>query len=234
MVNYKFAVTVLLLALPSGSYCFSPFVASSSLSSRGATATAGLVNSQSRNNHNRGGIRRDASTTLYDNAYPGDDEETQKQQLSSSLGAAISNVNATISQMVADEEDIYEAEAELKKRIVQERSGNYEVVIPLQATETEGLTLGFSLCEVDQRVFSDVDLNFDTLRLEAPPAEVTGDVDDGSIQTMDQSKMARLLPPDVKGVVVSSIVKGGWAWNQGIRPGDLLKATSATLGDVSF
>mmetsp|Transcript_4943 Transcript_4943/g.6972 ORF Transcript_4943/g.6972 Transcript_4943/m.6972 type:complete len:1087 (-) Transcript_4943:79-3339(-) len=232
MVNYKFAVTVLLLALPSGSYCFSPFVASSSLSSRGATATADLVNSQSRNNHNRGGIRRDASTTLYDNAYPGDDEETQKQQLSSSLGAAISNVNATISQMVADEEDIYEAEAELKKRIVQERSGNYEVVIPLQATETEGLTLGFSLCEVDQRVFSDVDLNFDTLRLEAPPAEVTGDVDDGSIQTMDQSKMARLLPPDVKGVVVSSIVKGGWAWNQGIRPGDLLKATSATLGDA--
>ena len=36
------------------------------------------------------------------------------------------------------------------------------------------------------------------------------------------------------GVVVSSVVRGGVAWDLGIRAGDVLVATSATIGDVSF
>ena len=59
MVNYKFAATTILLtALPSGSYGFSPLV----LSSRGVatpatTAVGGGDIGISRNNHNRG-VRR--------------------------------------------------------------------------------------------------------------------------------------------------------------------------------
>jgi C-terminal processing protease CtpA/Prc len=36
------------------------------------------------------------------------------------------------------------------------------------------------------------------------------------------------------GIIVSSIKRGGLAWNLGIRAGDMLVATSATLGDVSY
>ena len=52
----------------------------------------------------------------------------------------------------------------------------------------------------------------------------------GSIQLFDEKKSDIIGA----GVVVSRIVRGSIAWNAGIRAGDKIVATSATMGDVSF
>ena len=52
----------------------------------------------------------------------------------------------------------------------------------------------------------------------------------GSIQLFDEKKSDIIGA----GVVVSRIVRGSIAWNAGIRAGDRIVATSATMGDVSF
>ena len=40
-----------------------------------------------------------------------------------------------------------------------------------------------------------------------------------------------MLTETFDGVVVSSVARGGLAWESGVRAGDVLTATSATLGD---
>jgi len=53
---------------------------------------------------------------------------------------------------------------------------------------------------------------------------------DGTFQIMDEERVRKVT---MDSIVVSSIKRGGLAWNLGIRAGDMLVATSATLGDVS-
>lgn len=54
----------------------------------------------------------------------------------------------------------------------------------------------------------------------------------GYIQVLQNSALA-MLQESFDGVVVSSVTMGSLAWEAGIRAGDVLTATSATLGDVS-
>jgi hypothetical protein len=98
--------------------------------------------------------------------------------------------------------------------------------------------LGVSLREIKGRTLSEYCLELDSLRYVSPEEEVvrnqkldcsTGtEGSDGSIQVLDEK-----IVDAASGIVVSSVVRGGLAWNLGIRAGDFLVATSATIGDVS-
>ena len=61
-----------------------------------------------------------------------------------------------------------------------------------------------------------------------------GDITDnntlGSVQVLQNSAM-EMLTDSFDGVLVSSVAKGGLAWRAGIRAGDVLTATSATMGN---
>mmetsp|Transcript_22966 Transcript_22966/g.49697 ORF Transcript_22966/g.49697 Transcript_22966/m.49697 type:complete len:1104 (+) Transcript_22966:265-3576(+) len=116
-------------------------------------------------------------------------------------------------------------------------------------------TIGMSLRQVyGGRKLSELALDVDTLRFqsfvdelqgrrvdgrEGDDAEVTVDMDAtkydpllslGSVQVLQNSAL-QMLKESFDGVVVSSVAQGGLAWNAGVRAGDVLTATSATLGN---
>ena len=130
--------------------------------------------------------------------------------------------------LTEDEVDSYEAEMAQKEKIVLEQRRQYDVTLPLTQT------LGLTLCQVDVgQDFSDYDLNLDSMVFQSPLAP-SSEANDGEYLTMDPTEVKRRLDPNFKGIVVSSVVVGQLAWNNGIRPGDILISTSATLGDVSI
>lgn len=216
MVKYSTAILVLLsLSFVEG---FGPRLSTTLLVQRASVST----------------LRRHVSSpSLYDPLY--DDNNENSLSIRETIGSLSASYVDSLSEVVADDEDPYEEEQarkQLKKKIIREQSGNYEATLPLD----DAAGLGVSLCEVYSGEFSGADLNLDTLRLQSPPGECTETVEAltaGSLQTMDQSTMAKRLGPKFRGVIVSSVVANGIAWNKGIRPGHVLVATSATLGDVS-
>ena len=174
-------------------------------------------------------------------SYLSDDEENQSllnfrkdvDRLSDNVKEITSQHLESFSRAVTDEDvDLYEAELAKKKRNILHSSRDYQVTLPL-TTESP---LGFTLCQVDVgKEFSDVDLNVDSLMFQPPPPPTTtfDQNDNGEIIAMDLSVVKKHLDPNFRGVVISSVVKGGRAWQEGIRPGDALLSTSATMGDVS-
>jgi hypothetical protein len=105
-------------------------------------------------------------------------------------------------------------------------------------------TIGMSLRQVySGRKLSELALDVDTLRFQSFEDEVQGRriVDEksednaaaqlisGSIQVL-QNTALELLNESFDGVVVSSVARGGLAWQSGVRAGDVLTATSATMG----
>ena len=50
------------------------------------------------------------------------------------------------------------------------------------------------------------------------------------IEFMDEQGLARRIDGEFQGIVVSSVVQGSAAWTAGVRAGDILQSTSATLG----
>ena len=137
-----------------------------------------------------------------------------------------------------------------RKRVVLDMtSGNptftYNVNLPIGGLtmETEMTSrIGLSVREVEESgILSETCLELDSLRYVSLEEEMirrkgmecseseNGPI--GSIQTLEQQEQG---PEDRKGVVVTSVVRGSLAWEKGVRAGDILSATSATLGDVSF
>ena len=47
----------------------------------------------------------------------------------------------------------------------------------------------------------------------------------------DEQESSRRIDGEYQGTVVSSVLKGGAAWTAGVRAGDILQATSATMGN---
>jgi len=106
-------------------------------------------------------------------------------------------------------------------------------------------TIGMSLRQVySGRKLSELALDVDTLRYQSFDDEVQGrriivngiKEDDaaaqlvsGSIQVLQKTAL-ELLNESFDGVVVSSVARGGLAWQSGVRAGDVLTATSATMG----
>lgn len=127
---------------------------------------------------------------------------------------------------------------ERKKRVVVDVLNNvptfvYDVNCPLSQT------LGLYLKQVDANgIISESALDVDSLKyvsaekyaiLHKGVEKMT--VEEGSVgtfQIMDEESILK----GTDGIVVSSIQRGGLAWNMGVRAGDMLLATSATLGDV--
>ena len=104
-------------------------------------------------------------------------------------------------------------------------------------------SVGMSLRQVySGRRLSELSLDVDTLRFQSFVDELRGrrvegqessgeDETDvtGSIQVLQNSALG-LLRESFDGVVVSSVTQNGLAWNAGVRAGDVLSATSATIG----
>lgn len=126
------------------------------------------------------------------------------------------------------------------------RSNKVEALASLVAKGQEiaiANTIGMSLRQVySGRKLSELALDVDTLRFQSFEDEVQGRriIDDkkdddvaqlfsGSIQVL-QTTTLEMLKESFDGVVVSSVARGGLAWQSGVRAGDVLMATSATMG----
>jgi hypothetical protein len=138
-----------------------------------------------------------------------------------------------------------------RRRVVLDMSSGdptftYDVNLPISgltmATELSN-KIGISVRQVDEESgqLSETCLDLDLLRYVSSEEEMirtkgiecsegeAGPI--GSIQRLDTGASAT---DAMKGVVVSSVVRGSLAWESGVRAGDILSATSATLGDVSL
>ena len=105
-----------------------------------------------------------------------------------------------------------------KKEMVQKRQTEkvFQVTLPL----TSPSALGISVCELN--LDAPFELNLDTLELENVSNREQNDIEIAKIQ--------RRIYGEFTGLVVSSVREGSAAWEAGVRPGDILKRTSATLG----
>lgn len=99
-------------------------------------------------------------------------------------------------------------------------------------------SVGMSLRQVySGRRLSELALDVDTLRFQSFGGELQGrdfseeEVEEslGSLQVL-QNSVLKLVDETFDGVVVSSVTRGGLAWQAGVRAGDVLAATSATIG----
>ena len=191
-----------------------------------------------------------------------DDIEVSKFASDSSLQNI--NTGESISEVKVEEEDIdeYEAKMERRKKALLERqtSGrtvNYEICIPIvegsKIQPVEGVTalapaddmisqqIGLSLREVSKNaVLSEYALDMDSLQSQTFMDEKIRDskrstppTGAGSVQLLTDAKR-EILDEDFNGLVVSSVVRGGLAWNAGVRVGDKLMASSATMGEVNM
>ena len=152
------------------------------------------------------------------------------------LGEALNTVTVaardTIAEVVSDEPDVDEVEIAEKKRLVGERVKTFRVTLPLSSSalkedKTGVLSIGLTLCQISKgRVIESDVLDLDTLKLQRsnPLEEST------QLQTMDEALLARRVDGEFQGLVVSSVVEGSSAWVAGVKAGDILRTTSATLG----
>mmetsp|Transcript_28012 Transcript_28012/g.51003 ORF Transcript_28012/g.51003 Transcript_28012/m.51003 type:complete len:1110 (-) Transcript_28012:431-3760(-) len=155
-----------------------------------------------------------------------------------------------------DDVDEEQAAVELRSRVLQDRirgdirqpsstsSPSYIVTLPLVSTKTKGqvaavsASLGVTLVQMSSNGYSELALDLDSLQFSNSPlaaalAENAVKEEDLAVQFLDKT-MTGILEEDDKnldGVIVSSVVRGGIAWNAGVRAGDTLVATSATMGD---
>ena len=138
-----------------------------------------------------------------------------------------------------------------------EEENNPEILASLVAKGQEiavANTIGMSLRQVySGRKLSELALDVDTLRFQSFVDELQGRRVDGeeaettngesfeeknkeeqsvtgSVQVLQNSAL-EMLSETFDGVIVSSVAQGGLAWESGVRAGDVLTATSATLGD---
>jgi len=152
-------------------------------------------------------------------------------------------LTSLVSDAVQTDDDAEEIELAERQRKITQRSGSFRVTLPLRmpqdmaAVVTQPASLGLTIRQFYKgRDISNQILNLDTLVIEtintAEKAGVNGDSskDTAVMETIEDSVMQDRLAPNFSGVYVSSILKLGPAWNAGIRPGDLLTSTGATLG----
>jgi hypothetical protein len=177
-----------------------------------------------------------------------------------SIGESVRTVKVAYIDAVDAEKDEFEQQqletkANRKKRVVlaladdinEQLTFEYGVEIPIVTTKS----VGISLREVDsQGELNEIALELDSLRYVSVEEEqmqkskgtimtIGEEGDEGTVQILDEDKFQLLDKSSLMnsssgtGIVVSSVVRGGIAWELGVRAGDFLVATSATIGDVS-
>lgn len=135
----------------------------------------------------------------------------------------------SISSAVSDDSDADEAEIGLRKQMVENRMKTYKVALPLASSSLEGkskvLSIGLCLRQISKgRSFASSCFNLDTLEFE----EIGKSSSDS--ESIDEQSLSRRIDGNFQGLVVSSVTKGTAAWTGGVRPGDVLRTTSATMG----
>jgi len=102
--------------------------------------------------------------------------------------------------------------------------------------------LGVVLRQIQNGELSEESLDLDTLRYVSLEEQEVKKRQKRNVQGLEEKEQEEeekeLLETlqqvvGVNGIVVSSVIRGGVAWELGVRVGDLLVATSATIGDVS-
>lgn len=174
--------------------------------------------------------------------------------LSSSLQAAVSNVTISYLDSLsvqAAEDDRTEAAAGARRERVLRRLGGsvgetYKITLPFSKHKAKAVSssatkaLGICIGQVAQggSALSDYELDLDTLQI-VDATQKSFESSGSASSQQDPQAVVRMdavnvLPrADISGaaLLVSSVVKDSLAWQQGVRPGDLLMATSATMGD---
>lgn len=175
------------------------------------------------------------------------------EALSSATNAAVDS----IFNVITDEPDIDAINIARKQELVQQRqtAKTYKVTLPLAASSTtmttprrsllstssscsaSVLSLGITLCQISKgrNLDSVFELNLDTLELEdgTKRTNTTSNISDNNCDEsiMDTSTIRRRIDGEFQGLVVSSVKQGSAGWVAGVRPGDILTKTSATLGN---
>jgi len=154
-----------------------------------------------------------------------------------------------VTNAVQTDDDAEEIELAERRRKVTERSGSFRVTLPLIQKEEETVSqpstiMGMTLRQfyTGQQISSQI-LNLDTLVIESLASEENpshrNSMYDNAEHVSDPESisvaiMQERLAPNISGVYVSRVEKGGPAWNAGIRPGDVLASTAATFGDAMW
>eukprot|EP00536_Pseudo-nitzschia_multiseries_P012546 jgi/Psemu1/68361/estExt_Genemark1.C_4850014 len=178
-------------------------------------------------------------------SFNNDDGGESSSSSSSIIGETLSSVtNAavdSIANAVKDEPDT-DAEAIARKK----NSVTLPLVVQSSASD---MGMGIRLCQISEgrKLDGFMELNLDTLEVEEREQErLAGDENEGSVgnanandntstttvatTTMDVSMIRRRINGEFRGLVVSSVREDSAGWTAGVRPGDILKSTSATLG----
>lgn len=91
------------------------------------------------------------------------------------------------------------------------------------------LDMGIRLCQITRgrNVLMDRQLDLDSLEFKA----VLEDAESPSLSSsLDTTNLRRRIDGELQGVVVATVQEGSAGWVAGVRPGDILKTSSATLG----
>lgn len=149
-------------------------------------------------------------------------------------------IDAIPNPLADDEADEEEFEASNTPKSLQRLAANsYTVDLPIGDLSED--MLGLSLRQVGKgNQISDLALDVDSLLLvESSDMNTIKNTknNENNEQMLDKAAWTNLFEnevgPNFEGVVVSKIIENGLAWNAGVRIGDVLIATSATMGDVS-
>jgi len=154
------------------------------------------------------------------------------------IGDALSSVtNAavdSIANVVKDEPDIDAQEIARKQKMVQKRQTekSYKVTLPLAPSAVSNIGIRLYQISKGRKLDSVLELNLDTLCLEdgSKRSSVTNEQTENNDIEMDFSNIRRRIDGEFHGLVVSSVRENSAGWQAGVRPGDILKTTSATLG----
>jgi hypothetical protein len=152
--------------------------------------------------------------------------------ISDALNSVTNAARDSFANAVRDEPDSDEARIALKKQQVQCRTKTYVVTLPLPSfpiieDRSQVLTMGMSLCQVNKgREFQGLELDLDSLNFLKSDAIEKQE----NVERLDEVGLSRRINGEFHGLVVSAVRKDGAAWASGVRPGDIVKATSATVG----
>ena len=170
-----------------------------------------------------------------------------REVLSSVTTAAVDSIvsNVISSTTGIDEPDVDAIDIARKQELVSQRqkAKTYKVTLPLTSMPSQQrrtrtassvsvsvsvLSLGITLCQISKgrNLDSVFELNLDTLELEDGTKRTNN-----NINTWTTSTTRQRIDGNFQGLVVSSVKQGSAGWVSGVRPGDLLKTSSATIGN---
>ncbi|KAL7579593.1 hypothetical protein ACA910_007959 [Epithemia clementina (nom. ined.)] len=139
----------------------------------------------------------------------------------------MSNITATCIDSMSMDAD---AEDQAALRRLDRRASSLVPTSVFRAQFQLSKPVGLTLVQVDRgRQISQVELDLDRI-FGGDSHSATANGNEVDRQRMDWSTIAAGMDKNFKGLLVSSVVKNSAAWEVGVRAGDILTSSSATLG----